>query len=129
MVDIHSICCKALNADALSREESIAVIELPESAVPELVDEVFKVRKQYKGLRVGVQLLTNARSGDCTQNCAYCAQSRDSKAAIEKYKMVSFEKTSSDRAMIQGKQLARHCIGLSGLRFHDKEGKLNAYFE
>ena len=46
------------------------------------------LRKKYKGNHVSIHLLTNARSGNCSQNCAYCAQSCRSKAEIEKIRGV-----------------------------------------
>ena len=81
----------------------------------------YALRTKYKGKKVSVQLLTNVRSGNCTQNCAYCAQSKDSQAEIEKYKRVSDEKLYGDNDLVDEKHLARHCIGLSGIGFSDEE--------
>ena len=79
------------------------------------------LRTKYKGKKVSIQLLTNVRSGNCSQNCAYCAQSCESKAPIEKYRRVSDEKLYGDNDLVDEKHLARHCIGLSGIRFTDAE--------
>ncbi len=79
------------------------------------------LRKKYKGNHVSIHLLTNARSGNCSQNCAYCAQSCRSKAEIEKYKWVNDEKLYSDNAFVHDNHLSRHCIGLSGMKFTDEE--------
>ncbi len=105
----------------MSKEEALSILKLPEEKLPALLDSVYQIRKKYKGNRVGIQLLTNARSGDCTQNCAYCAQSCNSKADIEKYRMVSTKKLLQDGYVVQEQHLARHCIGLSGIRFQDDE--------
>ena len=66
-------------------------------------------------------MLTNARSGNCSQNCAYCAQSTVSKADIKKYTLVPSEKILEDGNLALNKNLARHCLGLSGIRFSDAE--------
>ena len=120
---IHFIVEKSLNEQPLSRAEADFIIRISDEYLVELLDAVFKVRKKYKGMTVGIQLLTSARSGDCTQNCAYCAQSAESGADIEKYGMVSHEKLFRDGKLAGEKRLARHCIGLSGLRFTDDEIK------
>jgi len=104
-----------------SREEALSILELKNNELPELLDFVYAIRKKHKGNRVSVQLLTNFRSGDCSQNCAYCAQSRNSKADIEKYQSVPAEKLLKNGRIIREKNLARHCIGLSGIRFSDAE--------
>jgi biotin synthase len=121
MVGLEQIVQKAQQGGELPREEAISILELPDAQLDTLLDAVFTIRKKYKGLTVSIQLLTNARSGDCTQNCAYCAQSRDSTADIDKYRLVAYDKLSSDGAVIDEKRLARHCIGLSGIRFTDDE--------
>jgi biotin synthase len=105
----------------LSREEALAILDLPDEELPGLIAAVYPVRKKYKGNTVGIQILTNARSGNCSQNCAYCAQSRDSKADIAKYRMVDYGKLLGDGLLAQEKKLSRHCIGLSGIRFSDAE--------
>ncbi|MDR1672311.1 MAG: biotin synthase BioB [Bacteroidales bacterium] len=97
------------------------ILNLPDEDLPDLLDTVYAIRKKYKGTTVGIQILTNARSGNCSQNCAYCAQSRDSEANINKYRLVPYEKLLHDGRLAQDQNLARHCIGLSGIRFSDKE--------
>jgi biotin synthase len=105
----------------LSRREALAVLSLPDSKLAELLAFVYEIRKKYKGDMVSIQLLTSVRSGDCSQNCAYCAQARDSQAGIEKYRFVGRDKLSRDSRAVAEANLARHCIGLSGLRFSDLE--------
>ena len=80
----------------LTREEAVEVLNLPEEEMDSLMECAYALRTKYKGKKVSVQLLTNVRSGNCTQNCAYCAQSKDSQAEIEKYKRVSDEKLYGD---------------------------------
>ena len=104
-----------------TREEALSVLNLPDDKLPELLNIVYSIRKKYKGNRVGIQLLTNVRSGNCSQNCAYCAQSSVSKADIEKYGLVSSEKLLEDGKLVLKENLARHCLGLSGIRFSDAE--------
>jgi biotin synthase len=118
---IFGVAEKVLNGAGISREEALAVLELSEQELPALLDEVFAIRKKYKGLKVGIQLLSSLRSGNCSQDCAYCAQARDSTAAIKKYRLLPYEAIAGHRATVADKKLARHCIGLSGIQFSDAE--------
>ena len=118
---IYDIAYKSLNGSPLSRADAEFVIGLGDDYLADLIAAVFEVRKKYKGMAVNIQILTNARSGNCTQDCAYCAQSSGSAADIAKYRMVEYEKLSGDGKHAGEKRLARHCIGLSGLRFTDDE--------
>ena len=63
----------------------------------------------------------DAEKRNCTQNCADCAQSRDSEAPIEKYRYVEDKKLYGDNDLVDEMHLARHCIGLSGIRFADDD--------
>lgn len=107
--------------ESLSRQDALSILNLPDEELPKLLDIVYTIRKKHKGNVVSVQLLTNARSGNCSQNCAYCAQSYHSSADIDKYNFVSYDKLLQDGYVVREKNLARHCIGLSGIRFTDDE--------
>lgn len=105
----------------LSREEAIKILNTPDEQLDELIARAEKLRRKYKGNHVSIHILTNARSGNCSQDCAYCAQSCRSKAEIEKYKWVSDEKLYNDNDFVNEHKLSRHCIGLSGMKFTDEE--------
>lgn len=105
----------------LSREEALAILNTPDEALEELVSFAETYRRKYKGNHVSIHILTNARSGNCSQDCAYCAQSCRSKADIDKYKWVADEKLYEDNDFVKEHHLSRHCIGLSGMKFSDQE--------
>ena len=108
-------------APSLSRDEAIAILDTPDEELEALIDRASSLRYKYKGNRVSIHILTNARSGNCSQDCAYCAQSCRSKADIEKYKWVDEEKLYHDNDFVNEHHLSRHCIGLSGMKFTDAE--------
>lgn len=107
----------------LSREEAIEILNTPDENLDELIARAEKLRRKYKGNHVSIHILTNARSGNCSQDCAYCAQSCRSKADIDKYKWVADEKLYADNDFVNEHHLSRHCIGLSGMKFTDAEIK------
>ncbi|MDR1961865.1 MAG: radical SAM protein, partial [Gracilibacteraceae bacterium] len=120
-VSLKALGEKALREEKLFRAEALAVLNLPEETMPELLALTLAVRQKHKGMKVGVQWLTNAKSGNCTQNCAYCAQSLSAQTDIPKYGLTPYAKLAADGAVVAEKGLARHCIGLSGIRFDDAE--------
>ena len=105
----------------LTKEEALDILNLPDDKLDKLISTAYGLRLKYKGKKVSIQLLTNVRSSNCSQNCAYCAQSCESHADIEKYRRVSDEKLYGDNDLVDEKHLARHCIGLSGISFTDAE--------
>ena len=105
----------------LSREDALAILNTPDESLEELVSFAETFRRKYKGNHVSIHILTNARSGNCSQDCAYCAQSCRSKADIDQYKWVADEKLYEDNDFVNEHHLSRHCIGLSGMKFTDAE--------
>ena len=98
----------------LSREEAIEILNTDDAQLESLIARAEKLRRKYKGNHVSIHILTNARSGNCSQDCAYSAE-------IEKYKWVSDEKLYHDNDFVNEHHLSRHCIGLSGMKFTDAE--------
>ena len=109
------------NDPVITREEALDILNLPDEELDTLISYAEKLRRKYKGNKVGIHLLTNARSGNCSQDCAYCAQSCRSSADIDKYRWVSDEKIYKDNDFVNEHHFARHCIGLSGMKFNDSE--------
>ena len=105
----------------MTREDALKILNTPDEEMDQLIAEAEKLRRKYKGDNVGIHILTNARSGNCSQDCAYCAQSCRSNADIDKYRWVSDEKLFKDNDFVNKNHLARHCIGLSGMKFTDDE--------
>ena len=105
----------------MTREDALKILNTPDTEMEQLIAKAEKLRRKYKGDNVGIHILTNARSGNCSQDCAYCAQSCRSDADIDKYRWVSDEKLFKDNDFVNQNHLARHCIGLSGMKFTDNE--------
>ena len=118
---MNTITNPSISDPLLSREEAIAILNTPDENLQELVARAELLRRKYKGNHVSIHILTNARSGNCSQDCAYCAQSCRSNADIEKYRWVADEKLYEDNAFVKDHHLSRHCIGLSGMKFSDEE--------
>ena len=58
---IKNILTKNVNKEySLSREEAIAIMNLPEDDMPLLMEMAGSLRKKYKGNHVSIHLLTNA---------------------------------------------------------------------
>ncbi len=105
----------------LTRQEALKILNTPDEELDDLIARAEKLRRKYKGNHVSIHILTNARSGNCSQDCAYCAQSCRSKADIDKYKWVADEKLFKNNDFVEEHHLSRHCIGLSGMKFSDAE--------
>lgn len=105
---------KSLEGVALSREESLAVLNAGPEQTVSLVAAAYQVRHHYFGNRVRLNFLLNAKSGLCPEDCGYCSQSKISDAPIDKYPWISVEEAvrMADRAA--SAHAGRFCMVASG---------------
>jgi biotin synthase len=79
------------------------------------------VRREYFGKRIHIQVLSNAKSGICPEDCHYCSQSRVSTADIEKYSLRSKEVLLEEARGAKAMEAKRFCMALSGSRPSESE--------
>ncbi|MCZ6515496.1 MAG: biotin synthase BioB [Acidobacteria bacterium] len=105
---------KALEGTPPTEAESLAVLRAGEEEVLGLVAAAFRVRRAYHGRRVKLNLLVNAKSGLCPEDCAYCSQSSISTAQINRYRLLSRETLLEGAARAVELQSHTYCIVMSG---------------
>src|SRR5690606_12810678 len=91
MTKWNSLADKVLNGEELTNEEALSILQCPDDEVLLLMHAAYKIRKNYYGNKVKLNMIMNAKSGLCPENCSYCSQSAISNAPIEAYKMVDKE--------------------------------------
>ncbi len=105
---------RALRDEPPSESEALWILDGEDVALLPLLHAAYVPRERYFGRKVMVHVLNNVQNGLCPEDCGYCAQNRDSKAAIRKYAMKSDEEifAEAERAARQG--ATRYCMVLSG---------------
>ena len=88
MTDYMQLANKALRDEPLTRAESLSVLNAPDDDLLALLHAAFQVRSKYFGRTVRLQMLQNAKSGACMEDCHYCSQSAVSTAPIERYNLL-----------------------------------------
>jgi biotin synthase len=61
--------------ERLPREQALALGELPPERVPELLAVAHRVRLAYCGPEVSIESIVSAKTGGCSEDCAFCSQS------------------------------------------------------
>ncbi len=105
---------KSLDGQRLSREEMISILQSPDEDLLQLLHAAYGVRKFHFGNQVQLQVLMNAKSGLCSEDCAYCSQSSISSASIEKYPLLAQEQILEGARKAKEAGAYRYCIVTSG---------------
>ena len=75
----------------LTREEALAVAQLPLDELPSLIALAHKVRMEWCGAEVELESLINAKSGACPEDCAFCSQSVRFHTGVDVYAFLDID--------------------------------------
>jgi biotin synthase len=103
-----------LEGNQLSNEQALSILECPDEDVLLLMHAAFQIRKQYFGKKVKLNMILNAKSGLCPENCGYCSQSAISTAPINSYRMVDKETILEGAKRAYDLNVGTYCIVASG---------------
>jgi biotin synthase len=78
----------SLSGKGICAEDAVVVLGLPQSEIWRLLAVSERVRHDFKGDQIRLCSIVNAKSGLCSEDCAFCSQSSRSKASIEKYPLL-----------------------------------------
>lgn len=119
--DWSAFARKALAGECLSRDDAHAVLAASDDDVLSMLDAAYRVRASFFGRGVKLNLLLNAKSGHCPENCGYCSQARGAKADINKYTLVDKATIVAGAKKAMEMDAGTYCIVCSGRGPTDKE--------
>ncbi len=111
---------KVLDGGEISEEEAFFVAG-EGVAFHSLIEAAASIRERFRGRKVDLCSIVNARSGLCPEDCAYCAQSARHGVDIDSYPWIG-EREIVERAKEARRSGAkRFCIVTSGKRVSGRE--------
>ncbi|WP_433922540.1 biotin synthase BioB [Paenibacillus taichungensis] len=116
-----SLAKRSLNGECLSIEEGLAVLEANDDEVLPLMHAAFQVRQYFYGKKVKLNMIINAKSGFCPEDCGYCSQSIVSTAPIQKYSLLDKETLLAGAHEAMARKAGTYCIVASGKGPTNKE--------
>jgi biotin synthase len=105
---------RALRDEPPAEAEALWILDGDDVELLPLLHAAFVPRERHFGRRVMVHVLNNVQNGLCPEDCGYCSQSRDSKAAIRKYAMKGREEILAEAEAAARAGATRYCMVLSG---------------
>ncbi|MDR1474490.1 MAG: biotin synthase BioB [Endomicrobium sp.] len=86
---MESLILEIVNGKQINKNEALKLFDLE---IEDLCLAASKIRKQYKGNKVKVCSIINAKSGQCSEDCKFCAQSSFNKTDIKVYPLLDTKK-------------------------------------
>ena len=111
---IKDIEKKVLDGNVISRQDALSISSVSGNEIFDLFYSANRIREKFRGDRVDLCAIINAKSGACSEDCSYCAQSSKSFAEIKAFLLV--EKTAVIEKAAEARQggAKRFCIVTSG---------------
>lgn len=120
-IEWSALAEKALNGERISMEEGLAVLAASNDEILPLMQATFTVRKFFYGKKVKLNMIINAKSGHCPEDCGYCSQSIVSTAPVQKYTLLDKETLLAGAREAMARQAGTYCIVASGKGPTEKE--------
>lgn len=105
---------EVIEGKELSNEEALSILNTNDDDVLSLLDGAYMIRRQYFGKKVKLNMIMNAKSGFCPEDCGYCSQSSKSTAPIDKYPFISKEEILEGAKRAFDNNIGTYCIVASG---------------
>lgn len=111
---ICSLGQKILGGYEITYEEAIALTKINDAEVPLLCGFANKIRDDFMGNEIDLCSIVNGRSGRCSENCKFCAQSAHYDAKIETYPLMNEEQLLAAARKMESSGANRFSIVTSG---------------
>lgn len=105
----------------LDKNSALDLTRLKGSEIFELFASANKVRVNHRGNKVDLCSIVNAKSGACSEDCFFCAQSAYSRTDVEAYPLFTGEKILKAAVSAKENGVRRFCIVTSGKRPSERE--------
>lgn len=88
---IRSLENKAMAGEWITHEEGCRLMDLRGPDILDLIASANRVRHHFRGDKVGTCSIVNAKSGNCSENCSFCAQSVHFQTDIQTHDLMDRE--------------------------------------
>ena len=109
---------KVLSGSEITKEEAIKLYQEPLEELTRAADEI---RRHFCGDGFDICTIINGKSGRCSENCKYCAQSSFYHTKVEEYPLLGTDEIVEQAKYNDERGVLRYSIVTSGKRLSEKE--------
>jgi biotin synthase len=105
---------EVLNGSSVSYEDALTLTETPSTEIPYLAAVANEVREKFVGNKVESCALSNIKSGNCSEDCKFCAQSGHYKTDSPAYAQISVDEIVGQAKAAEAMGATEFCLVSSG---------------
>ncbi len=118
MMELQALTDKVLKGEQITREEALYLYEQP---LEELCERADRIRRHFCADTFDICTIINGKSGSCSENCKFCAQSAHNHTCAAQYPLLSAEEILEQAKINHEQGVLRYSIVTSGKRLSDEE--------
>lgn len=119
MYNVEELKKKVLNGELIGKEEALFLAE--EAPLKELTEAANEIRKHFCKNKFDICTIINGKSGKCSENCKFCAQSSFYHTKINEYSLLDSKAIVKEAKYNDERGVLRFSIVTSGRKLSDKE--------
>lgn len=112
--DWSALANRVLAGGEIRRDEALAILKSDDNEMLALLQGAFVLRHHHFRRKVSLHVIRNAKSGNCSEDCAYCSQSSASTGKVPCYPLQTEEELLQGAKEAQAMGAIRYCIVTSG---------------
>lgn len=117
-LNVKDIAKKVLDRKEITKEEALYIYD---QDLNQLQKYANKIREKFCSNKFDLCTIINAKSGNCSENCKFCAQSAKSCTQIQKYPLLSAQEIIRQAKINHEQGVLRYSIVTSGKKLSNKE--------
>lgn len=118
---VDSLENRILNGEDITREEAEILLDTPDAHLMRLLAAADRIRSHFKGSDFDSCSLISARTGACSEDCAFCAQSSHHEGATAVHESASGDEILRAARAARDAGARRFCTVTSGGALSDDE--------
>jgi biotin synthase len=119
--EIRKIGEKVLEGEKVGMDDVLPLLGAKGPDILDLAAVANRVREEFNGNKIDLCSLLNAKSGRCSEDCTFCAQSAHYKTEAPVYSLLDMNRMVEEARGAQRKGTGRFCLITSGREPNDKE--------
>jgi len=119
--EIRKIGEKVLEGEDVGMREVLPLLGANWPDILDLAAVANRVREEFNGNEIDLCSLLNVKSGRCSEDCIFCAQSGHYKTEAPVYPLLDIDRIMEEAREAQKKGTGRFCLITSGRALNDKE--------
>ena len=98
----------------ITKTDALQLMSSADDNLLALLDAAFMIRRHYFGRGVAIHVIKNAKSGLCTEDCAFCSQAGSADTESPQYALQKVEDLVAGARDAYSSKAMRYCIVTSG---------------